>query len=75
MEHGVGGTSAAPSSPAPCSPASGWDAVVEAAERAATHYRDGEAVGFQRVSGYESPDLAYIVEIERFWGPFQLTSS
>lgn len=47
-------------------PASGWDAVVEAAERAATHYRDGEAETFERVSGFESSELAYIVEIERY---------
>jgi ketosteroid isomerase-like protein len=47
-------------------PASGWDAVVEAAERAASHYREGEAVGFERVSGYETSDLAYIIEIESY---------
>ena len=48
------------------SPASGWDAVVEAAERAASRYREGEAMGFERVSGYETPDLAYIVEVESY---------
>jgi len=47
-------------------PARGSDAVVEAAERAATNYREGEAVGFERVSGYETPDLAYIVELESY---------
>ena len=47
-------------------PASGWGAVVETAERAATHYREGEAVEFERISGYETPDLAYIVEIESY---------
>lgn len=47
-------------------PAVGLDAVVEAAERAASHYREGEAVGFERVSGYESSDLAYIVELETY---------
>ena len=47
-------------------PASGWDAVVETAERAAAHYREGEAVAFERVSGYETPDLAYILEIESY---------
>lgn len=47
-------------------PASGWDSVVEAAERAASHYREGEALGFERVSGCETPELAYIVEIESY---------
>lgn len=47
-------------------PARGWDEVRETAELAATHYREGEAVGFDRVSDHESPQLAYILEIERF---------
>lgn len=47
-------------------PACGWEAVAETAERAASNYREGEAVGFERVSGYETPDLAYIVEVERY---------
>lgn len=46
-------------------PARGWDEVFATAERAATHYREGEAVGFDRISAYESPELGYIVEIER----------
>jgi ketosteroid isomerase-like protein len=39
--------------------------VIETMERAATHYRDGEASGFDSISKYVGPDLAYIVEVER----------
>jgi ketosteroid isomerase-like protein len=39
---------------------------VEAATQAATHYRDGEVVGFERVATYASADLACFVEIERY---------
>ena len=35
-------------------------------ERAATNYRDGGVVGFERVSSCITPELAYIVEIERY---------
>ncbi len=33
--------------------------------RAASHYQDGEAIGFDAVSRCVTPDLAYIVEVER----------
>ena len=33
---------------------------------AAAHYRDGRAVGFELLSKYVTPELAYIVEIERY---------
>lgn len=46
--------------------ARGWEAVVDAATRAATNYREGEAVGFERVATYPSADLACFVEIERY---------
>jgi len=46
--------------------ARGWDLVAEAATRAATNYRDGEVVGFERVATYSSADLACFVEIERY---------
>lgn len=46
--------------------ARGWDAVVEQVERAASHYRDGEVVGFETVAQQVGDDLAYTVEIERF---------
>jgi ketosteroid isomerase-like protein len=44
----------------------GWEQVAATMERAASQYRDGEITGFENVATYETPDLAYIVEIERF---------
>jgi ketosteroid isomerase-like protein len=44
----------------------GWSQVAETRGRAATHYRDEEVTGFENVATYETPDLAYIVEVERF---------
>jgi len=35
-------------------------------ERAASNYRDGEAIGFENIAKYVTPDLAYIVEVERY---------
>jgi ketosteroid isomerase-like protein len=46
-------------------PARGWDEVAPTLERAASHYRDGEATGFENVAKYTTPELAYTVEIER----------
>ena len=43
----------------------GWDEVAKTLERAASHYRDGEATGFENVAKYVTPDLAYVVEVER----------
>ena len=34
-------------------------------ERAASNYKDGEATGFDRISKTITPDLAYLVEVER----------
>jgi ketosteroid isomerase-like protein len=51
-------------------PATGWDSVAETAQGAASHYREGEAVAFERVSGYETADLAYTLEIERYRSKF-----
>jgi ketosteroid isomerase-like protein len=34
-------------------------------ERAASHYRDGEATGFENVARNMTSELAYTVEIER----------
>jgi ketosteroid isomerase-like protein len=45
--------------------AKGWAQVVEAMERAAANYRDGDAAGFDRISKALTPDLAYLVEVER----------
>jgi ketosteroid isomerase-like protein len=44
----------------------GWKQVAETMERAASLYRDGEAVNFETVSKHATPDLACIVEIERY---------
>jgi ketosteroid isomerase-like protein len=45
--------------------AKGWDRVVDAMERAARNYRDGEAIGFDNVSTVVTSELAYVVEMER----------
>jgi ketosteroid isomerase-like protein len=47
-------------------PASGWEQVAQTLERAASHYRDGEVLGFENVAKYVTPELAYIVELERY---------
>ena len=46
-------------------PARGWEEVAKTLERAASHYRDGEATGFENVAKYTTPELAYTVEMER----------
>ena len=46
-------------------PVRGWDEVAKTLERAASHYRDGEATGFENVAKYVTAELAYIVEVER----------
>ena len=46
-------------------PARGWDEVAATMERAASNFRDGEIVGFEAVAKYVTPELAYIVWIER----------
>src|SRR5918912_2733872 len=43
----------------------GWEQVGEAIDRAASNFGDGENEGFDIVSKYVTPELAYIVEIER----------
>jgi ketosteroid isomerase-like protein len=35
-------------------------------ERASSNYRDGEIVGFERVSTFGTPDLVCLVEAERY---------
>ena len=47
-------------------PAVGWRRVAETMARAAANYRDGGATGFERLTAYETPGLAYIVEIEHY---------
>jgi len=46
--------------------AHGWTQVVATMERAASQYKDGEALGFETIARHETPDLAYTVEIERY---------
>jgi ketosteroid isomerase-like protein len=50
--------------------AHGWKQVAEAMERAAASRRDGEAIGFEVVEKYVTPELAYVVEVERLKGKF-----
>jgi ketosteroid isomerase-like protein len=45
-------------------PARGWEQVGATMERAASNFRDGE-VSFEIVAKYVTPELAYIVEMER----------
>ena len=44
----------------------GWEEVSETVARAATLYRDGEVMGFERVATYAAVDLACFVEVERY---------
>jgi len=46
-------------------PVRGWKQVSETIGRAASNFRDGENEGFEIVAKYVTPELAYIVEIER----------
>jgi ketosteroid isomerase-like protein len=47
-------------------PVHGWEQVAATMERAASHYRDGEIVGFENVAQHGTRELAYIVEVERY---------
>jgi ketosteroid isomerase-like protein len=44
----------------------GWREVAETMARAASHYRDGRVTSFERVAEYTTPNVAYVVEIERY---------
>ena len=46
-------------------PVRGWEQVAEVTERAASQMRDGEFVGAEIIERYVTPELAYVVEIER----------
>jgi ketosteroid isomerase-like protein len=46
-------------------PARGWPQVAAVMDAAAAMLRDGEPTGFERISEWETTDLAYILEIER----------
>jgi ketosteroid isomerase-like protein len=47
-------------------PAKGWDRVCQVAASAAALLREGEGLTFDRISSYETADLAYDVGIQRF---------
>jgi|SRR5687768_4643148 len=44
----------------------GWADVAAIMDRAASHYSDGEITGFENIAKCVTPELAYIVEVERF---------
>src|ERR687886_1334800 len=46
-------------------PARGWEQVEKTVERAASLIRDGQSIDFETVAEYVTPELAYIVWIER----------
>jgi ketosteroid isomerase-like protein len=45
--------------------ARGFEQVADTMKRAATYYREGEAVGFDLIAKEVTPELAYLVEVER----------
>ena len=46
-------------------PARGWERVAETMGRAASNLRDGEITGFEVVAKCVTPELAYVVWVER----------
>jgi ketosteroid isomerase-like protein len=46
-------------------PAHGWEQVAATMERAASQFRDGEFAGSESVAKYMTPELAYVVQLER----------
>ena len=44
----------------------GWKQVSEALDFASSRFRDGEVTGFETIAQYETPELATILEIERW---------
>ena len=46
-------------------PARGWEQVATTMGRAASNLREGEITGFELVARRETPELAYVVWIER----------
>jgi ketosteroid isomerase-like protein len=43
----------------------GFEQVAQTMKRAAAHYRDGEASGFEQLAKLVAKDVAYLVEVER----------
>jgi ketosteroid isomerase-like protein len=62
FSHGEDVTVANPSFPS----TRGWENVEDRMERAASRWSEGKVTGFENVVKYATPDLGYIVEIERF---------
>jgi ketosteroid isomerase-like protein len=46
-------------------PAHGWEQVGATMERAASNFRGGEFVGSEVMAKYVTPELAYVVQLER----------
>jgi hypothetical protein len=46
-------------------PAREWEQVAPTMKHAASNFRDGEMVGYETVAKYVTPELAYVVWIER----------
>ncbi|HLL41268.1 MAG TPA: nuclear transport factor 2 family protein [Rubrobacteraceae bacterium] len=46
-------------------PARGWEQVAKIIEHAASQVRDGELTSIEIVAKYVTPELAYVVQIER----------
>jgi ketosteroid isomerase-like protein len=46
-------------------PARGWEQVAQTMERAASNFRDGEDLRLETVAKYVTPELAYVVWLER----------
>src|SRR5512143_3883856 len=44
----------------------GWKKVSEALDFASSRFSDGEVTGFETIAKYEAPELATILEIERW---------
>ena len=46
-------------------PAHGWEQVADTMERAASQFRDGEITSFEIIEKHVTPELAYVVRVER----------
>jgi ketosteroid isomerase-like protein len=46
--------------------ARGWAQAAETMERAASRWREGEVIGFERLAQVATGELAFILEIERY---------
>ena len=64
FSHGEDVTLANPLGP----PVRGWAQVEKTLERAVANLTEGGPIRFERISEYATPDLAYIVEFERWRG-------